>query len=265
MQVYTETRSSKKAILFFTGWGMDEKPFKHLSHKGYDLIMFYNYSTLNFEGCPPEGTCETSCKEKCLLQILFSHYSEIYIAAWGLGVWCASAAFDKYLIRLGQFSQFHELKFWAKIKRAIAINGTLIPISKTWGITPHSYDKTVDFLPDSKTMEKFLHHMCHSKKEYDFYIANAPQRDPIQAKEELITIRENLFLSNSLTWDTSIIGDNDLIFKTQRQKLFWENYSNMSDGYIPGTRRKFSHRTIEIPGSHYLFNRFSSWNEMFNL
>ena len=265
MQVYTEIKSSKKAILFFTGWGMDENPFKHLEHPEHDLIMFYDYSTLHFSGCPKSDQCEQGCMENCIMQQLFSRYREIYITGWGLGVWCASAAFDKYLIRLGHLGHFHELKFWAKIKRAIAINGTLIPISKTWGITPHSYDKTVAALPDSQIMEKFLHRMCHSKKEYDFYMANAPKRNAQQAKEELITIRDNLFLSNSLTWDTSIIGENDIIFKTQRQKIFWRNYSNLSDGYIPGTKRKFSHRTIEVPGSHYLFNRFNSWDEILDL
>jgi len=196
---------------------------------------------------------------------LLGNYREIYIIGWGFGVWCASASFDKYLIRLGHLGHFHELKFHAKIKRTIAINGTLIPISKTWGITPHSYDKTVAGLPDSSIMDKFLHRMCRTKKEYDFYIANIPQRNPEQAKEELLTIRKNLFLSNSLTWDTAIIGDNDIIFKTPRQKLFWENYSNISEGYIPDTRRKFHHRVVEIPGSHYLFNRFTSWEEIIAL
>lgn len=265
MQTYTEINGNKKAILFFNGWGMDQHPFRHLSHNGYDFIMFYDYSTLHFSNCPVSGICEEGCMDECIMQQIFSRYREIYIIGWGFGVWCASAAFDKYLIRLGHLGHFHELKFWAKIKRAIAINGTLIPISRTWGITPQSYDKTVAGLPDNTIMEKFLHHMCHTKKEYDFYMANAPQRDASQAKEELVTIKENLFLSNSLTWDTAIIGDNDIIFKTPRQKLFWENYSNISDGYIPGTRRRFRHRVVEIPGSHYLFNKFTSWEELIAL
>lgn len=265
MQVYTETGNSKKAILFFSGWGMDEHPFRHMKHEGYDLIMFYDYSTLHFSNCPESGQCAHECMDGCIMQQIFSNYREIYIIGWGFGVWCASGAFDKYLLRLNHMGHFHELKFWAKIKRTIAINGTLIPISRTWGITPHSFNQTVALLPDSIVMEKFLHRMCHSKKEHDFYTANAPHRDAVHAKEELVTIKENLFLSNSLTWDTAIIGDNDLIFKTQRQKLFWGNYSSISDGYIPGTRRRFHHRIIEIPGSHYLFNRFSSWNEILNL
>lgn len=265
MQVYTQLNSSKKAILFFNGWGMDEHPFKHLTHEGYDLIMFYDYSSLQFSQCNKSDMCRSGCMESCIMQLLFNNYREVYILGWGFGVWCASAAFDKYLIRLGHLGHFHELKFWAKIKRTIAINGTLIPISKTWGVTPHSYDKTLAALPDKDIMEKFLHRMCHTKKEYDFYIANQSQRNALQAKEELVTIKKNLFLSNSLTWDTAIIGDNDIIFKTPRQKVFWENYSNISDGYIPGTRRKFHHKTVKIHGSHYLFNKFSSWEEILEL
>ncbi len=265
MKVYTEHTSSKKAILFFTGWGMDENPFKHLEHKGYDLIMFYDYSTLTFKNCPQDEICAPQCSQECIMQQIFNYYREIYIIGWGLGVWCASAAFDKYLVRLGHFGQFRELKFWARIKRAIAINGTLIPISKTWGITPHSYKKTLDALPDSNIMENFLHHMCQGKKEYEFYISHSPQREATEAKEELDTIEKELFLSNSLTWDTAIISEDDIIFKTHRQKAFWENYSNISDGYIPGTRRKFNLKMVNIPGSHYMFNRYHSWEEILNL
>lgn len=266
MQIYTEIKPSHKAILFFAGWGMDSNPFRHLEHKGYDLFIMYDYSTLVFDTCPENEKCTPQCKEICIMQQLFSRYQEVSIVGWGLGVWCASAAFDKYLIRLSHMGHFSELKFWAKVKRCIAINGTPMPLSKVWGITPHSYLKTMELLPQKDVMEKFLHRMCHSKKEYDFYMANAPQRDPQHAKMELCTIYRQLFISNSITWDTSIIGDNDIIFKSSRQKTFWDSYSAIApDGYIPGTRRKFSHRIVEIPGSHYLFNRFGSWEEILQL
>lgn len=265
MQVYSETGTTKKAILFFNGWGMDEHPFKHLEHTGYDLIMFYDYTTLTFRNCPKEEICNPQCSKECIMQKIFSHYREIYIIGWGLGVWCASAAFDKYLARLGHFNTYRELKFWAKIKRTIAINGTLIPISGTWGITPHSFRKTIEALPDKSVMEKFLHRMCNGKKEYEFFKTHAPERDAEEAKKELITIEKNLFLSNSLTWDTAITSLEDNIFKTGRQQKFWTNYSKISDGYIPGTRRKFHLKTVEIPGGHYMFNKFRSWEEILSL
>ena len=265
MQVYSETGTSKKAILFFAGWGMDEKPFTHMQHKDYDLIIFYDYTSLSFSGCPREEVCSPSCSKGCIMQRIFSHYREITIIGWGFGVWCASAAFDKYLTRLGHFCQFRELKFWAKIKRAIAINGTLMPISATWGISPQSLKKTIEALPDTSVMEKFIRRMCQGKKEYEFYIAHTPQRETEQAKKELLTIKENLFLSNSLTWDTAITSQEDTIFKTSRQQTFWHNYSNITGGYIPGTRKKFNLRMVEIPGSHYMFNRFGSWEEILSL
>lgn len=244
---------------------MDAKPFRHLQHAGYDLIVFYDYTTFTFRNCPKEEICNTDCSKECIMQQIFSHYREIYIIGWGLGVWCASAAFDKYLARLGHFHPYRELKLWAKIKRAIAINGTLIPISGTWGITPHSFKKTLEALPDNQVMEKFIHRMCQGKKEYEFFKAHAPERNAAEAEKELATIEKNLFLSNSLTWDTAIISQEDNIFRTDRQKRFWDNYSRISDGYIPGTRRKFHLKTVEIPGGHYIFNRFNSWEEILNL
>lgn len=266
MQAYREYNSSKKAILFFAGWGMDEKPFSHLTHKDYDLIILYDYTFLRFENCPPEDVCNDKCKDLCLTHRIFNKYNEIYIIAWGFGVWCASAAFDRYLVRLEHWGKFAELKFWAKVKRAIAINGTLMPISRFWGISPVSYKKTVSALPSGEVMEKFLRRMCRSKSEYDFYMQHYPNRDAVQAKEELLTIEKELFLSNSLTWDTAIIGSNDVIFKTDRQKAFWSNYAEIAPGeIIPGTKKPFNLRIVEIEGAHYLFNRFGSWNEIIDL
>lgn len=266
MQVYREYNSSKKAILFFAGWGMDQNPFQHMKHKGYDLLIFYDYSSLRFDGCPPENVCTDECKRLCIMHNIFNSYREVYIVAWGFGVWCASAAFDRYLERLGQWGRFYELMFWAKIKRTIAINGTLMPISKFWGISPRSYKKTISALPDKSVMEKFLHRMCHTKGEYDFYMQHAPKRDAEQAKEELVTIENCLFLSNSLTWDTAIVGDNDVIFKSERQRVFWNNYAEIAPGErIPGTKKTFNLRMVEIEGSHYLFNRFESWDEIIAL
>ena len=266
MQVYRECNSSKKAILFFAGWGMDENPFLHMQHKDYDLILLYDHSSLRFHDCPPQDVCNDECKKLCLTYNIFNSYSEIYIVAWGFGVWCASAAFDRYLVRLQQWGRFTELKFWAKIKRSIAINGTLMPISKYWGISPRSYGKTVSALPDNEVMDKFLHRMCRTKKEYDFYMMHAPKRDALQAKEELLTIERELFLSNSITWDTAIIGKDDLIFNSDRQRTFWLNYAGIAPGErIPGTKKTFNLRMVEIEGSHYLFNRFSSWDEIIGL
>ena len=37
---------NNKIILFFNGWGMDENVVKHLDCEDYDVLMFYDYNTL---------------------------------------------------------------------------------------------------------------------------------------------------------------------------------------------------------------------------
>ena len=40
-------RENKKIILFFNGWGMDENVVKHLDSEDYDVLMFFDYKTLD--------------------------------------------------------------------------------------------------------------------------------------------------------------------------------------------------------------------------
>ena len=38
--------NNEKLIIFFNGWGMDEFIISHLDRKGYDLLVFYDYTNL---------------------------------------------------------------------------------------------------------------------------------------------------------------------------------------------------------------------------
>ena len=67
-------KNNSNLIIFFNGWGMDECVVKHLQPEDYDILMFYDYNTLdtdiNFE--------------------LTDHYSKKYLIAWSMGVMTAS-------------------------------------------------------------------------------------------------------------------------------------------------------------------------------
>ena len=62
----------KEALLFFAGWGMDETPFMHNLPPNKDLIICYDYRSLDFDST------------------LLSTYEGIYVVAWSMGVWAAS-------------------------------------------------------------------------------------------------------------------------------------------------------------------------------
>ena len=71
--------SNQKLIIFFNGWGMDENVVKHLNCEDYDVLMFYNYNTL-----------ETDFDFK-----LLNIYPEKNLIAWSMGVMVATN-FIKY-------------------------------------------------------------------------------------------------------------------------------------------------------------------------
>ena len=39
--------NNQKLIIFFNGWGMDESVVSHLDCENYDILMFYDYNTLD--------------------------------------------------------------------------------------------------------------------------------------------------------------------------------------------------------------------------
>ena len=97
MQIEFLHKSNKpKLILFFNGWGMNSSIVEHLEKSEFDIICLSNYNDkLNFD-----------------LNLLDS-YKEIYLVAWSMGVWAAAESLKK-----------HHINF----KKAIAINGTTLPI-----------------------------------------------------------------------------------------------------------------------------------------
>ena len=102
-------KNNQKLILFFNGWGMDECVVKHLVPEDYDVLMFYDYNTL-----------ETNF-DFDLLEI----YTEKALIAWSMGTMIATL-----------FPQINA-------KNRTAINGTLKPIDTEYGIHPKIYDLTI--------------------------------------------------------------------------------------------------------------------------
>lgn len=235
-----QENKARKLILFFAGWGMDPAPFRHLTSDSCDVIMFYNYRKLGF------GECVTT------LQNLFHNYSQISIIAYSLGVWGASTAFEKFTDSLSRTLKASEIKqLLKKLDQCIAINGTLFPISSTWGIPQEIFSKTIENLPQG--LDKFNLRMCGSLECYNRYKNCLPEREVIQIKEELIAIEENMIVTNSLKWDHALISDTDYIFPTLNQRTFWEDYQISGPPLL---------KISTVPGGHFPFFIWNHWEEI---
>ena len=121
--------SNKNLIVFFNGWGMDEAVVKHLEAEDYDVLMFYDYNSLdtNFD-----------------FNIL-DNYDKKNLIAWSMGVMTASL-------------------FSINYNSKTAINGTLEPIDIEYGINPKIYDLTLNGFNKS-SCEKFIQNMFNTKIE----------------------------------------------------------------------------------------------------
>ena len=122
--------NNQKLIIFFNGWGMDEKVVAHLDCEDFDLLMFYDYNTLDTDF------------DFSLLNI----YSEKNLIAWSMGVMIGSKYINKNTLT-----------------QAIAINGTLKPIDTEYGIHPRIYDLTVKGF-DENGRDKFISSMFEEKR-----------------------------------------------------------------------------------------------------
>ena len=92
-------------IVFFNGWGMDESVVSHLDFANHDLLMFYNYNSIETDFPFYE----------------LDKYSTKTLVAWSMGVMTASL-----------FDINYDYK--------VAINGTLKPIDNMYGIPVRIYD-----------------------------------------------------------------------------------------------------------------------------
>ena len=115
--------NNKKLIVFFNGWGMDECVINHLEPEDYDVLMLYDYNTL-----------ETDFDFKNIYP-----YPEKYLVAWSMGVMTATLFDVDYVSKT-------------------AINGTYKPIDNKFGIPKRIYDLTLrGFSP--KGAERFIKDM----------------------------------------------------------------------------------------------------------
>ena len=162
-----------KLILFFNGWGMDENVVKHLDYEDYDILMFYYYTTL-----------ETNFDWN-----LLDLYSERNLIAWSMGVMIATL-----------FPQIGA-------KNKTAINGTLRPIDKNYGINPKVYDLTVYSFSDLARM-KFIQGM------FDLDVKLAVSRDLENQREELIALK-NYTANEDFKYTRIIISSKDTIIPTK--------------------------------------------------
>ncbi len=221
-------RGRQELIIFCNGWGMDGTPFQPLGAEKVDVLMFSDYVDL----LPDREIAP-----------LFQHYRAVSLVSWSMGVWAGQQLFTPWSNRL---------------RRALAINGTLCPVHDQFGIPLSVFNATREQFSAAARL-KFYRRMCRNGRDrrggnvLETFIANQPQRSLENQARELGALSNTagyLPTSNSIYSDI-VIGDQDLIMPTVNQEAFWCGH-----GYGPGRNVRL------VEGTHFLFYEWKSWDAL---
>lgn len=210
--------------VFFLGWGMDEHPFMNYLPVGSDLLVCYDYRTLDFDFSLLEG------------------YRSIRLVGWSMGVWAASMVFQHTPI---------------PVTESIAMCGTKEPISDEGGIPVAIFDGTLKGL-NAVTLRKFYRRMCGVPEIFNDFMKKRPQRPLEELIDELRCIREQV-LANPIpdfNWEKALAAKDDAIFPYRNQINTWDKDTPFHIYKVPHYYEGFL-RCI-IYGSRYIFKAHCS-------
>jgi len=188
---FIKQNNKERLVLILAGWGMDANPFLRLESPGYDIAVVWDYTEENLDIS------------------LLSHYREIAVIAWSMGVMeCAR------IIPALQLP----------VTLTIGVNGTATPVSDTDGIPVDIFSGTLNALSDI-TLTRFNRRMCGSGDAFRSFCEHAPQRPIESLRKELQLLGQRADESNAhstMRWDIAIIGSRDMIFPATNQTNAWK-------------------------------------------
>lgn len=273
MRCFHERHGYEKLLIFFNGWGMDERPFHSLELGTRDVLMFYDYRTVEL----PANSFD-----------IFSEYRKFELFAWSFGVFFAA------LLRTSL----------PTMERAVACAGTLWPLDRKRGIPPRSFEWTLR-QADRSVAGPFYERLFSCDQDYRAYQSHPVDRSVEERVEELTAVNRHMgrsfsaepmeaepiesgdiispsvspsdwgisdhrdvsrrgpvsaaVQSHRFVWsgyDTAIIPDTDRIFPPENQRHSW--------ACVKGTYPPL--QMVELHGvGHFPFYRFQSWSELLDI
>lgn len=175
---------SATLLLFFNGWGMDDRVLAHLAEDAdADVLTVCDYTAL----APLPD---------------LSAYRERYLVAWSLGVLAAAAVLSRQPLAL---------------TGSVACNGTLRPVDAEYGIPPALVQGTIAHWLDPLARRKFYHRVWGQAE------APMPERSPESQQLELQALAclaqaeppPNPFRQ-------ALVSPNDRIMPAAAQIRYWE-------------------------------------------
>ena len=191
--------------LLFNGWSMDDR-VAHALAGADDLLAVWDYTCFDLDLLP-----------------LLAGYREIRLTAWSLGVWSAAKYFENKEVAFAD---------------AVAVNGTLQPVSAEYGITPDIFAGTAANWLEERARERFNLRLAGGRAELAAFPGSG--RSAESQQNELNSLLHNIMESLIPTnlFRLAVIGSRDRIFSPAAQRAAWQ----MTES-----------RIVEIDSPHYPF------------
>lgn len=177
---------SERLILIFAGWSTDPSFYSHIDHRGYDVMVAYDYSDLSF---PMD---------------MLDKYHTVCLFAWSLGVMAAAVSLP-----------------FNRISLAVAVNGTETPVDDNFGIPVSIFNGTLSTL-NERNLKKFRRRMAG--KDYEQLKERFPSIDITLLQNQLSSVRDYDATPATSFWNRVYISENDAIFPAANQHKAWERH-----------------------------------------
>lgn len=216
----TINKDNPSLVLCFAGWSASPDLFRGLRiSDGTDLWICYDFRNLAFNED-------------------LTHYKQIHLVAWSLGVWVADHLFH------GRHT----------FTTATAINGTARPMDDQDGIPEAIFKGTLANITE-EGMGRFNRRMCGDRDTLAAY-SGIPARPLNEIREELQCLHDQIRSSRDLPkgtdapclWNRAIIGTADKIFPVGNLRHYWQGRAAVT----------------EIAAPHFPFLHYQTWNELWN-
>lgn len=179
-QIFLNKEGNSGILIFFAGWGADEHLFNRVMPKGWDYLLCFDYTELDFD------------------YSILTPYSKIRLMAWSMGVWAATQTLSGM-----------DLPWDVRL----AVNGTATPINDLTGIPDAVFRGTLDNF-SAVTLAKFRRRMCGNADGVKAFLSHEPYRTLEDLHSELAAVSSQVRSREvaPFVWDKAIIGLRDKIF-----------------------------------------------------
>ena len=214
MQYFFQDNGAKDLIVFFAGWGCDENQFVNL-HDVKDVLILYDYQDLN-------------------LDFDFKKYANVEVIAYSAGVFVAALMADNI----------------PNIRRKVAVCGNPYLFDEKLGISQATIQVFKDINLDNY-LDFRRQYMTFDNEEYEKYNQLQSLRTVESCADELAALQKLYALKKAQInpqFDKAIVAENDLIFKLEAQREFYQDKLKV----VPQAR-------------HHIFFRFNSFEDILKL